>query len=169
MPATRNTRKKNKFESSSIGQDSRNSKRLRKRVNSKVQPGENVHNKQVATSTDDAHQLSKLADAQAPIISGPVPVAQSSTLEVLPFTPLTSSSYPSVAPAPMLLKGRKRFSADLHDLHTTCPSDLDRGTWSAHSKRGLASSPIHSPTNIDLLRFQSRGRRWFSRVRPDRI
>lgn len=155
MSATRNTRKKNKFESSSIGQDSRNSKRLRKRVNSKVRPGENVHNKQVATSIDDAYQLSKLADAQAPIILGPVPVAQSSTSEVLPLTPLTSSSYPSVAPAPMLLKGRKRFSADLHDLHTTCPSDLDRGTWSAQS---FKAGDDDGSVEFDLIESRDRTR-----------
>ncbi|KAG1726823.1 hypothetical protein EDB19DRAFT_1751380 [Suillus lakei] len=40
-----------------------------------------------------------------------------------------------MAPTAKPLKGRKRFSADLHELHTTCPSDLDRGTWSAQSFR----------------------------------
>ncbi|KIK41799.1 hypothetical protein CY34DRAFT_24232 [Suillus luteus UH-Slu-Lm8-n1] len=38
-----------------------------------------------------------------------------------------------MAPAAKPLKGRKRFSADLHELHTTCPSDLVRGTWSAQN------------------------------------
>lgn len=128
MPATRNARKKSKFAPSS-SQDSR--KRPHKLVEV-LQPGENDHGEQVAMSTDDTSESSILADAQTPI--SPVPVAQLlSTSEALHLTPLISSS---MAPATKPLKGRKRFSADLHELHTTCSSDLVRETWSAQSKCG---------------------------------
>ncbi|KAG0696497.1 hypothetical protein DFH29DRAFT_984602 [Suillus ampliporus] len=40
-----------------------------------------------------------------------------------------------MAPTAKPLKGRKRFNADLRELHTTCPSDLDRGMWSVQSFR----------------------------------
>ncbi|KAG1824854.1 uncharacterized protein BJ212DRAFT_1322854 [Suillus subaureus] len=120
MPATRNARKKNKFEPSS-SQGSR--KQPHKRVNLKKQPGENVHDKQVAMSTDDAYKLSKLADAQTPISKA--------------------------------LKGRKRFSADLHELHTSCPSDLDRGTWSAQSFR---AGDDDGSVEFDLIESRDRTR-----------
>jgi hypothetical protein len=151
MPATRNARKKNKFEPSS-SQNSR--KRSHKRANLKIRPGESVRDEQVAVSANDPYELSNLADAQTPI--SPVLVAQLLLTSELPLTRLTSSSSPFMAPPTAKpLKGRKRFSADLHDLHTTCPSDLDRGTWSAQSKCGLAP-PILRTTNIGVLRFQSR-------------
>lgn len=132
MPATRNARKKNKFEPSS-SQDSR--KRPHKRVEV-LRPGENVCDKQVAASADDAYELSKPADAQTPI--SPVPVALTS--EALHLTPLAS---PSMTPTPKPLKGRKRFSADLHELHTTCPPDLDRGTWSVQSMASTSDIQRH--------------------------
>ncbi|KAG1868338.1 hypothetical protein DFJ58DRAFT_858928 [Suillus subalutaceus] len=144
MPATRNARKKNKFEPSS-SQASR--KQPHKRVNLQVRPGEKVHDKQVAMSADDAYKLSKLADAQTPI--SPVPVTQ--------LTPLTSSSSssPSMAPTAKPLKGRKRFSADLHELHTSCPSDLDWGTWSAQSFR---AGDDDGSVEFDLIESRDRTR-----------
>ncbi|KAG2037131.1 hypothetical protein BDR03DRAFT_1011048, partial [Suillus americanus] len=143
MPAIRNARKKNKFEPSS-SQASR-----KQRAHLTVRPGENVHDKQVAMSTDDAYKSSKLADAQTPI--SPVPVAQ----QQLPMTPLTSSSSPSMAPTAKPLKGRKRFSADLHELHTSCPSDLDRGTWSAQSFR---AGDDDGSVEFDLIESRDRTR-----------
>ncbi|KAG1734953.1 uncharacterized protein EDB91DRAFT_1146148 [Suillus paluster] len=125
MPVTRNATKKRKSEPSS----SQNSKKFQKR--SKVKPAEDVHDEQVAVLADGAHEISKLADAQTPI--PPVPVAATAAL---PLIPLTSSSPPSMVPKTKPLKGRKRFNADLCELHTTCPSDLDRGMWSAQSFRG---------------------------------
>ncbi|KAG2129598.1 hypothetical protein DEU56DRAFT_872472 [Suillus clintonianus] len=53
------------------------------------------------------------------------------------------------------LKGRKRFSADLHKLHTTCPSDLNRGTWSAQSFR---SGDDDGSVEFDLIESRDQAR-----------
>ncbi|KAG2113395.1 uncharacterized protein F5147DRAFT_650340 [Suillus discolor] len=55
----------------------------------------------------------------------------------------------------MPLKGRKRLSADLHDLHTTCPSDLDKGTWSAQSFR---AGDDDGSVEFDLIESRDRTR-----------
>ncbi|KAG1769061.1 hypothetical protein EV702DRAFT_1181859 [Suillus placidus] len=62
-----------------------------------------------------------------------------------------------MAPTTKPLKGRKRFSADLHELHTTCPSDLDRGTWSAQSKCFKAGDDDGS-VEFDLIESRDRTR-----------
>ncbi|KAG2360227.1 hypothetical protein BDR07DRAFT_1413070 [Suillus spraguei] len=150
MPATRNARKKNKIKQFS-SQDAR--KRPDKRVNLRVQPGEkNVLDEQVAISADDdPYELSTLTDAQTPI--SPVPVAQLPL--ALPLTTLISSSSPTMPPAAKPLKGRRRFSADLHELHTTCPSDLDKGTWSAQCFR---AGDDDGSIEFDLIESRDRTR-----------
>ncbi|KAG2071233.1 hypothetical protein BDR04DRAFT_1075782 [Suillus decipiens] len=152
MPATRNARKKNKIKPFS-SQDAR--KRPDKRVDLRVQPGEkNVLDEQVAMfADDDPYELSMLADAQTPI--SPVPVAQLPLIsEALPLTPLISSS-PTMPPTAKPLKGRRRFSADIHELHTTYPSDLDRGTWSA---QGFRAGDDDGSIEFDLIESRDRTR-----------